>query len=163
MRFTRLLLSLAAACVIGQSAIITTTFASNNGFSGAMFDLRNISSNLVNLTGRFEGNFDTGSGTVQVWYRVGTYSVVTTNPAAWTLLGSAQYTSTALNAPTPFDVGATLALTPGQTYGILVTVGDNDTFPLWYDAASVPEPATVSLMAAGFAGLVWLRRRKPAK
>ena len=102
----------------------STTFTSDNGSSGNMFDVTNLSSQPIMLTGYFEGNFDTGeSGEVQVWYRTGSYAGYETESSGWSLLGTDQMTSLGDDTPTPYDVGSTLTIAPGQTIGMFVYCG----------------------------------------
>lgn len=52
----------------------------------------------------------------------------------------------------------TFAADPLQTYDNVVISDDSITPPT--DGAAVPEPVTLSLLCAGFAGLAWIRRRR---
>jgi hypothetical protein len=100
---------------------ISTTFNSNNGFQGNMFDLKNVWSQPIELTGYFEGNFDLGAtGTIEIWYRSGSYVGFTSDPAGWNLLGTSTLNSQGQDNPTPFDVGNTLTVAPGQTLGLFM-------------------------------------------
>ena len=51
-----------------------------------MFDITAL--NTVTIDS-FAANFNTGSGTAEIWYRAGTYVGFTTSNAGWTLAGSA--------------------------------------------------------------------------
>ncbi|MBK8955134.1 MAG: T9SS type A sorting domain-containing protein [Saprospiraceae bacterium] len=100
---------------------ITTTFASNNQFAGAMFNLTNISTGVITINS-IATNISAAVGTnviVQVYYTPTTYIGKETNAALWTLLGTGNAPCAGLNQPTLFNIGG-LALNPGQAYGIYV-------------------------------------------
>ena len=98
---------------------ITTTFSSNNGSSGNMFNVTNISAENVTLTGIFAGNFsDLTTGTVEIWYRIGGYETYETDASAWTFLGGDTYNSVGLDSETWFDVGSSLTVSSGQQIGV---------------------------------------------
>jgi hypothetical protein len=98
---------------------ITTTFAGGNRFDGNMFDAvigsKGITVNSLDV------NVDTGSMTIDVYIKSGSYVGFDTTPAAWTLVsatavtGSGSGNSTAV-AVTPFTLAA------GGTYGIYVAI-----------------------------------------
>lgn len=98
------------------AAPLTTTFSSNNGFAGNMFNIT-AGGDDINVTG-WDWNF-TGGGTqtVEVYYRAGGYQGFETNAGAWTLLGTASVTSAGLNNPTNIPIGG-LLIPAGQTFGI---------------------------------------------
>ncbi len=98
---------------------ITTLFGANNGTNGAMFDVTNVSGLSIELTGKFEGNYDT-SQVVQVWYRTGTYVGHESDLANWILLGSTNVAAQGLDTPSSFDIGNTLTIPPGQTMGLFI-------------------------------------------
>lgn len=104
-----------------SAALISTIFAANNGCQGNMFDLENVSSEPILLTGRFEGNFNnTATGTIEIWYRAGSYKGYISDPTGWNLLGTALLNSQGRDNPTPFHVGNTLKVDPGQTIGLFM-------------------------------------------
>lgn len=107
----------------GHAASITTRFDADNEYQGNMFDLTNVSADHVVLTGAFEGNFDALAPTdvVEFWYRQGTYVGHTYSTDGWVLLGSATNLAwQGENVPTPFDIGATLAVESGRTIGMFM-------------------------------------------
>ncbi|HUN06755.1 MAG TPA: putative Ig domain-containing protein, partial [Aggregatilineales bacterium] len=77
----------------------------------------------------FDMNIEPGTTTVSVYYRSGTYVGSETNPAAWTLMGTANVSGAGLNRRTRVNVSSPV-LNPG-TYGFYVTVT-----PTLIDAAS---------------------------
>lgn len=107
-----------------SAASISTLFAHDLRAEGNMFDVENIGSASVRLTGRFEGNWDpAATGTIEAWYRSGSYVGSESSPGGWTLLGRvALPASSAFDTPTPFDVGTPLVLAPGETIGLLVFI-----------------------------------------
>ncbi|MBS1771609.1 MAG: T9SS type A sorting domain-containing protein [Bacteroidetes bacterium] len=99
---------------------LTTLNAPNNGCSaGAMFDIipnRNMS--LDSLAARFASS---GSQTVKLYYKLGSYSGFENNASAWTLWESITVnpaTTTNLELIKP---SSPLVLTVGNTYGIYVS------------------------------------------
>ena len=77
----------------------------------------------------FDMNIEPGTTTVSVYFRSGTYVGSETNPAAWTLMGTANVSGAGLNRRTRVNVSSPV-LNPG-TYGFYVTVT-----PTLIDAAS---------------------------
>ena len=95
---------------------LTSTFASNNGQTGNMFDITafntiTIDSFLMN---------GTSNSLVEVWYRQGTYVGHTSSNAGWTKLGDYVVTSAGQDNPTRLPVGG-LTIPANQTYGIYIT------------------------------------------
>ena len=81
-----------------QGCGLTTTFASNNGQEGNMFDVKALNPNGVTITG-FDVNID-GSPMMEVWYRPGTYLGFETFNAGWTQVGGpVQVTSNGADVP----------------------------------------------------------------
>jgi hypothetical protein len=97
-----------------------------------MFDLENVSSFPIELTGYFEGNFDSSAtGTIEMWYRSGSYVGFTSDPTGWNLLGTATLNSQGRDNPTPFDVGNTLVVGPGEAIGLFMYL-DGSYSGVWY-------------------------------
>lgn len=117
-----------AADVIPHS--ISTTFNDNNGCgSGNMFDIEAYNTIIIDS---FAGNFSTSSnGNVRVYYKKGSYSGYESDSTVWTFLGSTVVSYNSQGTPTTFDIGKTLTIPAGQTYGIYImyyaryTNGDN--------------------------------------
>jgi hypothetical protein len=122
------ILSFVALPLSSSAATLTTTYAGGNGQAGAMFDVTNISGSGILLLGTFDTNLyaATADSEVAVYYRTGTYVGFESTAVGWTLLGSDFVTSLGDNTPTPFDVGNTLLIGAGQTYGFLVTLTERD-------------------------------------
>ncbi|WP_176887019.1 IPTL-CTERM sorting domain-containing protein [Acidovorax sp. JMULE5] len=83
-----------------------------------MFDID--AANTVTLTG-LDANIS-GSGTFELYYRVGGYAGHENNPGDWTLLAtSASVTSLGLNLPTPVPMPLAVVLSAGTRYGFYLT------------------------------------------
>jgi hypothetical protein len=106
---------------VGGRQAITTTFSSNNQFNGNMFDLTALTD--ITITGFDMNILGTGVETALVYYKPGTYAGSETNPADWTLLGSAQVVAKDLDNPTHVDIGG-LSIPAGQTYGLYLALQD---------------------------------------
>lgn len=115
----------AQAGSISTNSILTTT-AAGNGQMGNMFDvtaLKNITLTAVDMHIQ-----SSGTTTVEVWYRPGTFVGFETSNTGWT-----QALSTTVNAIgtlgtlTPVPATFAIPIPAGQTYGIYVTcVGSNN-------------------------------------
>ncbi|MEO1413459.1 MAG: hypothetical protein AAFW73_26510, partial [Bacteroidota bacterium] len=110
---------------VGMPTTITSTFDSNNGASGNMFDVTNVSSFPVEILS-YAGNIEPFGGPpdieVYITTTATTYVGNETDPTAWTLIGTANdVISLGQDVATPFDVGATFILAPGQTVGVFVS------------------------------------------
>ena len=103
---------------------ITTFFNANNSFAGNMFDITNIGANPITITS-FDINLGTNgaNANVSVYSYPGTYVGHESSPTGWTLMGMATVNSAGTNVPTPLSVGG-LTISPGQSYGLYVTVSN---------------------------------------
>lgn len=90
--------------VVGQAqaSLISTTFSSNNGQAGNMFDVINLIGD-VTVTG-FDLNLDDGTHTIEVYTKTGSYSGFDTTPGAWSLISTGSVVSSGVNVATFFDV-----------------------------------------------------------
>lgn len=101
-----------------RGSLSTITSGVNGCGGGAMF---NIIPNMNLTVDSFAALFNsTGSQTVNVYYRVGTFAGNETNAGAWTLLGTATVNAASTSALTGFSVNAPLILSSGITYGIYI-------------------------------------------
>lgn len=110
---------LAAGSAAAQS--LSTVYATSTGLAGNMFDV--VAAQSARLDS-FDIDVDAGTWTVEV-FRVsagGSFVGHESNPAAWTLLGSAMVTSNGQNVPTPLPIVLDTPLLAGQTLGFYVTV-----------------------------------------
>ncbi|MCB9235978.1 MAG: right-handed parallel beta-helix repeat-containing protein [Bacteroidia bacterium] len=95
---------------------VTTTFANNNSCGGGnMFDIIAIAEVTLDS---FDINIS-GSASVNVYYKVGTYLGSETNAGAWTLLGTANVIGAGTGNPSRLVVPP-LTVPAGQTYGIFI-------------------------------------------
>lgn len=104
----------------GSEVFLSTDFDGLNSQSGQMFNLTNISSQTITLTGNFEGKFyDHGTtAEVQVWYRHGTYEGSEPNPEDWSILGTAQVTPPVGGGKAAYSIDAKLTIEPGEIIGM---------------------------------------------
>ena len=121
----RTLLSFAifASAAVCQSPL-TTTFASNNGQSGNMFDVG--ATNAAGVTIKnFEVNLDAGAWDLEVYVSNtgGTHVGNEMNSAAWNLVGTAAgVVSAGVNLPTLLPICVQEYIPAGSTQGFYVTV-----------------------------------------
>lgn len=103
-----------------QPMMLTTTFASNNGCQGNMFDV--VALNPVTIRS-FDVNVAPGTHTIEVYAlnASGTYVGSETNPGAWTLIASTSVTSAGTNMPTPLNLSLCLTLATSQRQAFYVT------------------------------------------
>ncbi len=122
------MLKFLSIAVIGASLAaqspLTTTFASNNGQSGNMFDI--VATNAAGITVKsFDVNIDAGSWDLEVWtLPSGTpYLPDVNNAAAWTMVGSvAGVVSNGLNVATPLPICVNTFVPAATTQAFYVTV-----------------------------------------
>lgn len=122
MKYLATLLAVALIISTGaaQQMTLTTTYANNNGQSGNMFDLQATSCLTIDS---FNCNLDAGTWDMEIYTLSGNFAGNETNPAAWTLVGSATGVVGAgpgLATPVPITVGITM--TPGEIRAFYVTV-----------------------------------------
>ncbi|MBN8672284.1 MAG: immunoglobulin domain-containing protein, partial [Chitinophagales bacterium] len=97
---------------------VSTPYNANNGNAGAMFDVL-VSNNIV--LNDFKCNL-TGTGTYEVYYKLGTYVGSETNSAAWTLLAtSSSVVSLGTGVATPLGLNLSFPLSAGQVYAFYIT------------------------------------------
>lgn len=109
-----------AAFSLSAQSPLTTTFAGGNGQNGAMFDIVGVQP--VVITG-FDVNL-TGTATIEVYMVTAgtTFVGVDTNPAAWTLLGTApNVVGLGAGVPTPVPLVLNVPINPSQVQGFYVT------------------------------------------
>ncbi len=103
------------------SGVLTTLFQQNNGQSGNMFDLTNLTVNPITINS-FDVNIPTGAAVIAIYYTTTatTYVGNTNTPAQWTLLGTANVNGLGIDQMTPVPIGG-LTLAGNQAKGIYVT------------------------------------------
>jgi hypothetical protein len=113
-------LAAVAAVTSPAQSPLTTTFVGGNGQSGNMFDIVGVLPVVIN---GFDVNL-TGTATIEVYAITAgtTYVGNETNPAAWTLLGTAlNVVGLGAGVPTPVPLTLNVPVTPGQVQGFYVT------------------------------------------
>ncbi|MAG55362.1 MAG: hypothetical protein CMJ83_03640 [Planctomycetes bacterium] len=108
--------------VLSAQMQLTTTYTSNNGQSGNMFDI--VATNPV-IIQTVDINVDAGTHTIAVYVVTGggSYVGLAATPGAWTLVGTAPgVVSNGLNVATPVPLPLNVQIQPGQTQGFYVTV-----------------------------------------
>ena len=122
----RWLVAAVAAVLIGSgsahAAMLTTTFASDNSFTGNMFDVTT-AGNALNITG-FDVNLEPGVSPISVYYRTGTYVGNETSSAGWTLAGTVSVTSLLANTAT-FVNTPDFVIPSSAVTGFYVTINTN--------------------------------------
>jgi len=120
-------LSLLAALAISSVAIaqspLTTTFTTNNGQDGNMFDVVATNANGVTIN-YFDVNLDAGSWDMEVYKLTtpGPYLPSVNNAADWTLVGTAMgVTSAGGDQPTLLPIPVCEYIPAGQTQSFYVT------------------------------------------
>jgi|GEM_PF-6551804 len=102
-----------------RAETLTTTFASNNGQAGNMFDV-DVLGNDINLTG-ISINARPGNYTFSFYYRTGSWQDNPNSAAGWTLHTSQPVTSAGTNVPTFVDI-PDLNLSANTSYGFYVLI-----------------------------------------
>lgn len=102
----------------GQS--IVTTFNSNNGFAGNMFNVH--AKETVEITA-MQINTSAATSTrvaARVWYRRGSYFNASSTSASWCLLGTGSGIAAGKDRPTMLNFRSTATFRSEQTYGVYV-------------------------------------------
>ena len=162
-----LLYTLALAAVPALSSAqswISSSPSATIYYGGSLFNLTNNSTSAVRLTGLFDLNLGGAGGTAATYrvYTKGSALVGTeTNPAPWTLLGSASVASSnPQNSFTTIDVNSGIELAAGATIGvgIFVTTANlaNDGWVGYNSGAGTFSDGTLTLaggIGKGYAGV----------
>ena len=77
------------APLAASAQTLTTTLDGTNSFNGNMFEI--VARDDIIIDG-FDVHIATGSQTIEIYYRAGTYSGFETSSTGWTLAGSATVT-----------------------------------------------------------------------
>ena len=96
---------------------ISTTYISNNGLAGAMFDVVAVSDLVINglyTSVNLSSNFE-------VYYKSGSYVTATGNASAWTLAGTTSVTFTTLNSPVFLNIPLGIQMFSGDTIALYIT------------------------------------------
>ena len=98
---------------------LSTHFQAGNSFAGNMFDITVSGNNDLEIDG-FEVHIGSGTATISVYYKLGSYVGSESTMSDWTLLGSDTVTGLGLNTPTPVNITG-LTMASGSNYGFYVT------------------------------------------
>ncbi len=143
-------LAVALTTATTQAATLSTIFNGADARQGAHFDLENIGASTITLTGAFEAHLASGAlGDMDVYVRTGTYVGSEFSSAGWSLLGSDAITAgeaQGSGTPTPFDIGATFDIDPGEVFGFYVYFdGTANTFLSTNDGGGIYSDANLKL------------------
>jgi hypothetical protein len=123
MRMHHVLAPIALYGIALAQSPLTTTFASNNGQSGNMFDL--VATNAQGITvDYFDVNLDSGTWNMEVYKLTnnGPYLPSVNTPGDWTLIGSTDVTSNGPDVPTQLRIPVCTFVPAGATQAFYVTV-----------------------------------------
>ena len=109
---------IAAQCTNNTAA---TSYASNNGSRGAMFNIT-AGASAVTITS-FDANLYGGTtAKYEIYYKAGTYVGSETTAANWTLAGAVNSLYVAANnVPTAIPIPLSITIPAGATYGFYIT------------------------------------------
>lgn len=96
---------------------ITTTFAAGNNHRGNMFDI--VATNQITIDSVHA--HPQGNTTIEIYYKMGSFSGSENTAVNWTLVGSAAVTAQAQGTPTSVPINIGVTIPAGQTYGFYVT------------------------------------------
>jgi hypothetical protein len=110
--------SLSAQCSATSAA---TSYVSNNGSRGAMFNIT-AGASAVTITG-FDANIYGGTtARYEIYYKAGTYIGSETASGSWTMAGGVNnLTSLGNNVATPIPIPMSVTIPAGATYGFYIT------------------------------------------
>jgi len=96
---------------------ITTTFAAGNNHRGNMFDI--VATNQITIDSVHA--HPQGNTTIEIYYKMGSFSGSENTAGNWTLVGSAAVTAQAQGTPTSVPINIGVTIPAGQTYSFYVT------------------------------------------
>ncbi|MDR2834650.1 MAG: hypothetical protein LBV69_00415, partial [Bacteroidales bacterium] len=113
----------ANSAAVQQNGSLTTSFSSNNGCDGIMFDIKANSNNLT-ITGFDLDIAATGSKDIYIYYRngscIGNYSTST----GWTQIPTITVIATGSGNPTHVNIVPTFIVPINNTYGIFISTNN---------------------------------------
>lgn len=92
---------------------LSTTYISNNGQRGNMFDITAVNDIIIQS---FDIHLD-ATTMFAIFYKVGSHVGSETTPGVWTLVDSMTVTANGMNAVTPCPIPVNITIPAGQTYG----------------------------------------------
>ncbi|WP_108260470.1 VPLPA-CTERM sorting domain-containing protein [Mangrovicoccus ximenensis] len=108
-----------------QAASLSTGYVGGNSQDGVMFDILVGGQDLTLES--FDLNLETGTTTVEFYYKTGSYAGSEAAPGDWTFVTSTTLTSLAEDAPTAFDV-SDVTFAAGTVYSFYLTATANPNF-----------------------------------
>jgi hypothetical protein len=121
MKTLKICLLILCVSVLSQAATLSTTFVSNNGQSGNMFDVIPVQPITIRSLAI---NVSAGEHTFFIYGRLGTWVGNSGSSTGWTLLGQASVTSLGAGAPTAIPIELNVSLGAGQRYSFYATDTD---------------------------------------
>ncbi|GEM_PF-4301342 len=104
----------------GSGGFLETTFSTNNGQSGNMFDI--VAKKKIAIVD-FDINVDGGTWNVEVYTKAGSHVGSETNASAWTLVATTTVAGAGLDNPTPLELqNMSVTIDAGATQAFYVTV-----------------------------------------
>ena len=128
-----------------KAAVITTTFADNNNYTGNFFDITT-GSQAIDITG-MSVNVDPGTMVIDVYDKSGTYVGNDTDPTAFTLVSQTAVVGLGEGTPTPVAI-TPFTLPANSLEGLYVTIDSNvDAAPFMYytDGSNIYSNADLSI------------------
>jgi hypothetical protein len=115
-----LLGSYSAIAQCSDATPLATTYNSDNGGKGVMFDI--VATKNITIS-CFDVSLILNSiGAYEIYYKMGSYATDPTNAGAWTLIGSnPNVSSLGSDVPSPMDIPINLPIQAGQTVGFYIT------------------------------------------
>lgn len=101
----------------GNCDSIVSTFTSNNGLSGVMWDVEAVTN--ITINGMYSNISQ--NATFELYYKTGTYVGFANNSAAWTLLGSTALTFVANDDPVYIDIPMSINVQAGNRIAFYLT------------------------------------------
>ena len=89
---------------------------------GSMFDVVNVSTDPIRITGFDQFAYDSGTTTASLYTKVGTWNGSQFTPAAWTLVGSNPAWVHQGLGQTPLGIPTSVVIPPGATQGFYIAV-----------------------------------------
>lgn len=105
-------------CTPSGTSLITS-YNSNNGQRGVMFDI--IATNTIYVE-CFDANLYPTTADYEIYYKPGSFIGSEDNAADWVLIGTTSaLTSLGIDIPTPLPIPVNVVIPAGQTYGFYIT------------------------------------------
>ncbi|MCB0577599.1 MAG: hypothetical protein KDC61_23765, partial [Saprospiraceae bacterium] len=131
------------------NSLPTSSQTTNNSFNGVTFDVENVGTTPLLITGFRAPVVTAGTHPVEVYYTTSATTAIGNHnvPGAWTLLGSANVNAAAAAPFALVPVGG-LQLAPGERKGIYISVTDGSTFA-YANGDGTTTDANLSIISQG--------------